>query len=93
MTSISLLPCVSKQLFGISCPLCGFQRAVVLLCNGQVWDSIRQFPPLPIMALWGVCFVSFAIAGKAHFFLYNRWPWIILLTSLFANAIYQNIFY
>ena len=30
---MQLLPCAWKQLLGISCPFCGFQRAVLLLCK------------------------------------------------------------
>ncbi|HCS88412.1 MAG TPA: hypothetical protein DIW30_08545, partial [Bacteroidales bacterium] len=49
-----LLPCAWKQLLGVSCPFCGFQRAVILLCKGEVLSSVLMFPPLfPLM--FGVC--------------------------------------
>ncbi|MBO5361416.1 MAG: DUF2752 domain-containing protein [Paludibacteraceae bacterium] len=93
MDTISLLPCAYKQLFGISCPLCGFQRSMLLLHKGEVWESICQFPIWLIMLLWVICFIAFVLAGKRKLFLSNSWSWTILLISLFANAIYQNLFW
>lgn len=49
--STHLLPCFYKQALGFSCPLCGCQRAVVLLCQGQVWESVKMFPPLFPLAI------------------------------------------
>ena len=90
--SMPLLPCAYKQLFGFSCPLCGFQRSMLLLLDGQVWASIIRFPIWPLMALWLVCFVGMSIAGKARFFMELRTPWIIHLVGLLFNMIWQNIY-
>lgn len=90
--SMPLLPCAYKQLFGFSCPLCGFQRSMLLLLDGQVWASIIRFPIWPLLALWLVCFAGMSIAGKARFFLALRTPWIILLVGLLFNMIWQNIY-
>ena len=46
-----MLPCFYKQALGFACPLCGSQRAVVLLCQGQVWESAKMFPPLFPLAI------------------------------------------
>ncbi len=40
------LPCVYKQLFGISCLACGGQRAIILLLQGEFWQSVKMYPPL-----------------------------------------------
>lgn len=88
---ISLLPCIYKQLFGVSCPLCGFQRSVVLLLQGNVIDSLKMFPPL-FLLIFMFCFylVSFlrkqSVNSKAE-----KTLWIIVGISLMANAVYQNI--
>ena len=54
-TSLSLayhlLPCFYKQVFGISCPLCGGQRSVLLLFEGRFWESVKMFPPLFPLAI------------------------------------------
>jgi len=34
-----MLPCLSKQILGIDCLGCGFQRSIVLLFQGQFIDA------------------------------------------------------
>jgi hypothetical protein len=86
-----MLPCIYKQLFGLSCPLCGFQRSVVLLLQGNVIGSLEMFPPL-FLLLFMIAFylISFLrkqkVNSKAEKIL-----WIIVGISLIANAVYQNI--
>ena len=47
-----LLPCAYKSLFGIDCPICGFQRALVLLLHGDIKKSFFMYPPLfPVLFL------------------------------------------
>ncbi|WP_345234438.1 DUF2752 domain-containing protein [Olivibacter ginsenosidimutans] len=47
-----LLPCPFKYITGIDCPGCGFQRALLLLFQGQWEASIRQYPPtIPLLFL------------------------------------------
>lgn|GEM_PF-2124859 len=41
-----LFPCNSQVFFGIPCPVCGFQRAFVLLTQGQLLASLKMFPAL-----------------------------------------------
>lgn len=45
------MPCAYKQLFGIDCPFCGGQRAVGLLLEGRVAESLRMFPALLPLAI------------------------------------------
>ena len=49
--SFPMLPCIYKQLFGISCPLCGFQRSLLCLLQGNIFDCIKFFPPFFLFAL------------------------------------------
>ena len=63
-----MLPCISKQLFGIDCPGCGFQRSVALLLQGDFEASFLMYPGLmPMLALFGFLalnrFVSFRRAN------------------------------
>jgi hypothetical protein len=49
-----MLPCFSKQVFGIDCPGCGLQRSVALLLKGELVESFFMYPGLlPMMALFG----------------------------------------
>lgn len=83
-----LLPCAWKQLLGISCPFCGFQRAVLLLCKGEVLSSVLMFPPLFPLAV-GVLVSPCLYAARCYTLLKVLW-WILLLLLL-GNAVYQNI--
>ena len=50
-----LLPCAYKQLFGIDCPLCGGQRSLLLMMNGDFEKSFLMYPPLiPVLLLMGI---------------------------------------
>ncbi len=40
------LPCLIKNTFGIECPGCGFQTAVLALLQGEIWESVQLFPGL-----------------------------------------------
>jgi hypothetical protein len=40
------LPCAYKQLFGIECPVCGSQRALIALLRGDIMESIILYPAL-----------------------------------------------
>ena len=40
------IPCFYKKYLGIECPWCGFQRALKLLIEGKIVDSIAMFPAL-----------------------------------------------
>ncbi|MDT0540782.1 DUF2752 domain-containing protein [Croceitalea sp. P059] len=47
-----MLPCFSKQLFGIDCPGCGLQRSILLLLNGEFIAAFKMYPAIyPLLAL------------------------------------------
>lgn len=49
-----MIPCLSKTLFGIECLGCGFQRAVVLLFQGELKASFLMYPALfPLLIFIG----------------------------------------
>ena len=84
----TLLPCTWKQLFGISCPFCGFQRSVWYLLHGEVVESLRMFPfLLPGLVAFGL--LLYGWWGRKIVLL--KWSTIVLLTMLVLNMIYQNI--
>ena len=41
-----MLPCAYKYFFGIDCPICGAQRSLLLLMQGNFEDSFTTYPPL-----------------------------------------------
>jgi hypothetical protein len=60
-----LLPCAFKSLSGIDCPICGFQRAFLLLLQGRVTDSFKIYPPLIPCLLFLLIIVIYFIKKQA----------------------------
>ena len=55
-----MLPCMSKQLFGMDCPGCGLQRSVVFLLKGDFIAAFKMYPAIyPILLLFGFLAVDF----------------------------------
>jgi hypothetical protein len=60
-----LLPCAYKQLFGIDCPFCGSQRALIELLKGNVIGSIKLYPALiPTLILIASVFLQLILKSK-----------------------------
>ena len=89
LLDIPLLPCAYKQLFGISCPMCGFQRSVLLSAQGRVGDSIMMFPPMVALVVASVYYAFLLLRGKS--LKGHRWIWIFVFTMFAFNLVYQNI--
>ncbi|PVX51811.1 uncharacterized protein DUF2752 [Balneicella halophila] len=43
--------CFYKSNFGVECPGCGTQRAILLLMEGDVAGSFKMYPPLVLIVL------------------------------------------
>lgn len=53
-----MFPCAYKQLFGIDCPVCGFQRSLLHLIEGNFKESFLTYPPLvPALLAIGIFLV------------------------------------
>jgi len=49
----NLVPCFYKKYFGIECPGCGMQRALIALLKGNLVESFKLYPALiPIIAMF-----------------------------------------
>ena len=59
-----MLPCLTKQLFNISCPGCGIQRSLLLIYNGNFIDAFIMYP-----AIYFLLSLAFLIIIK---FLFNK---------------------
>lgn len=58
-----MLPCQYKQIFDISCPMCGFQRSFIELLKGNFYESFTIYPAmLPIII---------TVAVTIAFYIYN----------------------
>jgi len=56
MSSIEdfMLPCLNKQLFGVDCLGCGFQRAFGFIFQGQFIAAFKMYPAVYTIILLGV---------------------------------------
>lgn len=41
-----MLPCFSKQIFGVDCPGCGIQRAISLIMHGEFIEAFKMYPAI-----------------------------------------------
>ena len=82
-----LLPCAYKSLFGIDCPICGFQRALVLLLHGDIKQSFLIYPPLLPAVFLIMIFALHLLNNK----LVNR-KFLIYYSSFVLTIITVNYF-
>lgn len=59
-----MLPCLNKKLFGIECFGCGFQRALVLVFQGEFIAAFKMYPAIYTLLL----FVIFLIINLFYKF-------------------------
>lgn len=53
-----MLPCFSKQLFGMDCPGCGLQRAIIFLINGEFVAAFKMYPAIYTLILLAGTLIS-----------------------------------
>jgi hypothetical protein len=53
-----MMPCALKSIFGIDCPICGFQRSFLLLLQGNFIESFKAYPPL----IFALVLIVYAVA-------------------------------
>lgn len=80
-----LLPCAYKSLLGIDCPLCGFQRALLLAMEGKWMESFRMYPPLlPLISL-GVFYLVYRLYSHRVKALYLQRMTVLVLAIVAIN--------
>ena len=81
-----MLPCMNKKLFGIDCPGCGLQRAVVMVSKGEFKEAFYMFPAIYTTLL-------FSLAILAHFILKKKITSKVLLILGILNVVILIIAY
>lgn len=46
-----MLPCVNKMIFGVECPGCGAQRALVMVFKGEFSAAFHMYPAIYTLLL------------------------------------------
>jgi hypothetical protein len=65
-----MLPCAYKYFFGIDCPICGAQRSMLLLLQGNFVESFKIYPPLLfllVLICLAILYLLFPSIIKAKF--------------------------
>lgn len=61
-----MLPCMSKQIFGMDCPGCGIQRSISHLVHGEFVEAFFMYPGIfPLIFLFS--FLTFDLFKKIKY--------------------------
>ncbi len=89
-----MLPCFVKAIFGIDCPVCGFQRSMLLLLKGEYRNSFLMYPPLLfILALLVILAVRLLVPGAITRKIVNRYAAIVLIVIGVNYAVKLTVFF
>lgn len=62
-----MIPCLSKKLFGLPCPGCGGQRALLFLFKGDFSDAFWMYPAIyPLIILGFLVILNYFRPFKAY---------------------------
>jgi hypothetical protein len=80
-----MLPCTYKQLFGIDCPACGFQRSFIELLKGDWKESFFLYPPtVPILLT--AAFLLFSLVFRVkNYALIRKYMLISVVAIVFVS--------
>jgi hypothetical protein len=84
-----LFPCIYKSLFGIDCPICGFQRAFIFLLKGDIKQSFEMYLPLLptifLMALTALYLLNNKIVNRKFLINYSSVVFTIIIVNYFIK--------
>jgi hypothetical protein len=86
-----MFPCFYKQVFGISCPMCGFQRSVLELLKGNILESFILFPALLPLLVTSLVIIVLKFRKIQNTKVAVQGMLIFNLMLITLNCIYQNI--
>lgn len=87
-----MFPCFYKKAFGVSCPMCGFQRSVIELLKGNFLESIHQFPALIPLLITVVVFLVLKFLQRPSLKVTIQALLLFDLTIMILTCVYKNIY-
>ena len=90
-----MLHCPTLQWFGLSCPLCGTQRAVHAALHGQwqlAWTYNRLLPPVLVWGALVWCAQYHATTRSWHERFTSLRTWIVYAVLLLVWFVVRNLF-
>ena len=76
-----MLPCLTKTLFGVECPGCGAQRALLFLFHGEFVSAFRMYPAIYTLI------PLFVVVGTNYFFKFKHATKIISVLTILSISI------
>ncbi|QWX84531.1 DUF2752 domain-containing protein [Cellulophaga sp. HaHaR_3_176] len=80
-----MLPCFSKQIFGVDCPGCGIQRAISLIFHGEFIAAFKMYP-----AIYTLLLLFAFLLADSFFTIKYAGKIIIILTTITVFLILTN---
>lgn len=92
----NLLSCPVKQMTGIDCPGCGFQRSFVALFKGDLLNSFKFYPatiPILVLLVFTAIHLKFELKNGAFFIkiLYIAITLIVIINYTYKIFTHQLI--
>ncbi len=87
----NMMQCFYKKHFGVECPGCGTQRALLKLMDGDILGSIKVYPPLFLV------FLTIGFLGLHLLFKFKKGgivlKYLAISTAIFMflNYIYRTL--
>ncbi|MBU2996603.1 DUF2752 domain-containing protein [Cellulophaga baltica] len=86
-----MLPCFSKQTFGIDCPGCGIQRSLALILHGEFIAAFKMYPAIySLLFLFGFLIFNFFYTAKHANIIINSTA-IITISLILVNYLLKFI--
>jgi hypothetical protein len=86
-----MMPCLYKKYLGVECPGCGFQRALLLLLQGEWEQSLAMYPPLlPVLGMLLLLTVHLVFKPKNGAIWLKYW-FIFTISTIVIHYIYKQI--
>ncbi len=86
-----MLPCAFKYFFGIDCPICGAQRSLLLLMQGDFDASFKMYPPLLFVSaliFFATAYLLFPLQVKEKYLKYYSG---FVLTVIIVNYTFKIV--
>lgn len=84
-----MIPCLYKKIFGVECPGCGMQRAIIALFKGNFQDSFSLYPPLIFVLSLLVLLAIHLKFNLKHGANILKWLFILNVFIIVLNFIYK----
>ena len=88
----NMTSCFWKKYFGIECPGCGMQRAIIALLKGDFLESLRIYPALIPTILMVILLILHLIFKFRKGAFYLKISFIFTVSIIVLNYLYKIIF-